>query len=132
MGTMPSATEDAISVHKRGVRRAGACVVGAPHGRDALETIRHRPPHRVCGGRIRYSGRSKPGPVGDALPDEKGIAPMGRSYGGGVPNSRASASWSSCAHSPGASPPRSNPPIALRCSACTWLPTAANMRRTWW
>ncbi len=35
-------------------------------------------------------------------------------------------------HVPGARSPSARPPTASRCSATTWLPAAANMRRTWW
>ena len=35
-------------------------------------------------------------------------------------------------HPPSGRSPSVRPPTALRCSACTWLPTAANIRRTWW
>ena len=48
------------------------------------------------------------------------------------PNSCARSASSSGRHWPGARPPRSRPPTRVRCRAWTWLPTAANMRRTWW
>lgn len=48
------------------------------------------------------------------------------------PNTRCRSAASSRRHSPSVSPSSANPPTALRCSATTWLPTAPNIRRTWW
>ena len=35
-------------------------------------------------------------------------------------------------HAPSGRSPSASPPTRLRCSATTWLPVAANIRRTWW
>ncbi len=51
---------------------------------------------------------------------------------GRSPNRTCRSSADSTRHCPSARSSSASPPIRLRCRASTWLPTAANMRRTWW
>ena len=95
---------------------------------------------RMAGG-VRRVGHGWPTPPlpamdgwrrGGALPPPAGSC--------GAPSGSALAQAKSCVrsdsssirHSPSGRSPSDRPPTWLRCRAATWLPTAANMRRTWW
>ena len=95
---------------------------------------------RMAGG-VRRVGHGWPTPPlpamdgwrrGGALPPPAGSC--------GAPSGPTSPQAKSCVrsdsssirHSPSGRSPSDRPPTWLRCRASTWLPTAANMRRTWW
>ena len=53
-------------------------------------------------------------------------------HGGVLPNRTSRSAADRERHWPSARSPMARPPMRSRCSACTWWPIAANIRRTWW
>ena len=95
---------------------------------------------QINGDKLRVTGKKR-----DDLQDGDGAAEEGRLRNAAAvrqfprlgripqlePNKAARSLGPNRRQAPGARSPSPRPPIETRCSDSTWLPTAANIRRTW-